>query len=178
MDALGQSGAVLSGIHTGAAIAVEIAVSRPDLVHRLVLYGVPDYVDEEGRSARRVSILPRKISPNGDHLMDIWNRYQNRTPPLDPVIATQRLIEELQAGVGSPATNNAMTNYDLRSRLPRITVPTLILAGTKDRFYLESVGVAVRIPHCRRQVLEGATNLVITERPAAFADAILSFGRG
>lgn len=177
MDRLGQTSAVLSGVHTGAAIAIEIAVSRPDLVRRLVLFGVPDYVDEEGRAARRVSLVPRVISPTGDHLTDIWNRYLNRSPDLDPVHIQQRLIEEVQSSTGSAATNRALTNYDLRNRLPLLTAPTLILAGTKDRFYMESVGVAVRIPYCRRQVMEGASAMVCLEQPGAFADALLSFSR-
>ena len=34
------------GYHTGAMVAIELAVARPDLVHKLLLTGVPYYTGD------------------------------------------------------------------------------------------------------------------------------------
>ena len=59
--------------------------------------------------------------------------------------------------------------------LDRITAPTLILAGTRGSFPVESVrAMAERIPDCRLEFLDAAHHLH-EEQPTAFAAAVTGF---
>ena len=68
----------------------------------------------------------------------------------------------------------AMPGFDQRAGLPRIAVPTLVLAGSRDQ-NAPPAGMermAARIPGARYVLVEGAGHLVHLEQPAQF-NAIL-----
>ena len=71
----------------------------------------------------------------------------------------------------------ALPGFDLRDALPRIAVPALVLAGTRDRNAPAPAmeRMAARIPGARFVPLEGAGHLAHLERPAAFNAAVRGF---
>ena len=73
----------------------------------------------------------------------------------------------------------AMPGFDRRDALPRIAVPTLVLAGTKDPNAPAAAmqRMAERIPGARYVALEGVGHLAHLERPRAFHDALDAFFR-
>jgi 3-oxoadipate enol-lactonase len=71
----------------------------------------------------------------------------------------------------------ALMGFDLREALPRISVPTLVLAGAKDTNAPAGMmaRMAERIPGAAYVCLEGAGHLAPLERPAAFNAALERF---
>lgn len=71
----------------------------------------------------------------------------------------------------------ALPGFDLRDALPRLAVPALVLAGTRDRNAPAAAmeRMAARIPGARFVALEGAGHLAHLERPAAFNAAVRGF---
>ena len=71
----------------------------------------------------------------------------------------------------------ALPGFDLRDALPRIGVPTLVLAGSLDR-NAPPAGMrrmAGRIPGAEYIELSGAGHLAHLEQPAAFNAAVRTF---
>jgi 3-oxoadipate enol-lactonase len=73
----------------------------------------------------------------------------------------------------------AIAAFDGRDALPRITVPTLLLAAEHDRTAPHEVmqRMADRIPGSRYQCLAAAGHIANVEQPQAFNEAVLSFLR-
>ncbi len=67
---------------------------------------------------------------------------------------------------------------DISAEVPKIDVPTLILAGEKDR--VDSVEqhrreILARIPNARLEIVKGSGHLVPIDEPAQLASAIAQF---
>ena len=71
------------------------------------------------------------------------------------------------------------SELDIRSQLPKITQPTLIIHGEQDKIVpLERAKeLAAAIPNAELLVLEGAGHVPTLTRPGQVADAIASFLR-
>ena len=75
------------------------------------------------------------------------------------------------------ASLQCLTTFDRRALLGTIAVPTLVLAGSRDRA-APAAGMermAGRIPGARFVCLEGAGHLLPMERPASFNDVVGTF---
>jgi 3-oxoadipate enol-lactonase len=75
------------------------------------------------------------------------------------------------------AAMHCVVTFDARSILPRIAVPTLLIAGEKDTNSPPAMmeRMAGKISGARFQVIEGAGHLANLERPAAFNAILASF---
>ena len=71
----------------------------------------------------------------------------------------------------------AMPGFDMRAALPRIAVPTLLLAGSEDRNAPAPAmaRMAEKIPGARYVLLEGVGHLAHLEQPARFNAALDAF---
>ncbi len=101
----------------------------------------------------------------------------------DPDPDGMALARECLAGTPDSTyrdTVMALPGFDLRDALPRIAVPVLVLAGTRDSNAPASAmeRMASRIPGARYAALDGAGHLAHLERPAAFNAALLGFLSG
>ena len=70
-----------------------------------------------------------------------------------------------------------LTTFDQRARLPGITVPTLLVAGSDDRTAPAATmaRMAQKIPGAEFVVLEGCGHLGPMDQPEAFNATLLSF---
>jgi pimeloyl-ACP methyl ester carboxylesterase len=133
LDAIGLVRTSIVGHHTGGVIAVEVAATRPERVDRLVLSGTT-CVDEEGRriAAEWPSIDLVEFSPDGRHLMDLWQKRMSYYPPDRPdllhrlVLDCLRVIDRVEDG------HVAVDTYRMEDRLPNIEAPTLLMCGVED----------------------------------------------
>jgi 3-oxoadipate enol-lactonase len=101
----------------------------------------------------------------------------------DPDPDGMALARECLAGTPDSTyrdTVMALPGFDLREALPRLAVPVLVLAGTRDPNAPASAmeRMASRIPGARYAALDGAGHLAHLERPAAFNAALLEFLSG
>jgi pimeloyl-ACP methyl ester carboxylesterase len=71
---------------------------------------------------------------------------------------------------GYAACCDALATYDARALLPRVTTPTLVIAGELDQVTPPRLAeqIAALVPGARLQVIDGAAHLVNVEQPEAF----------
>ncbi|MGE0798736.1 MAG: alpha/beta fold hydrolase [Lautropia sp.] len=194
LDALGIETCDLYGLHTGASIAIEIALSAPATVRRLILEGVslfdPAQAEQLVASGHAPALTP---SPEATHLLVAWHMvrdghlfwpWQQRgsgnlrlrgLPSAEELHA--ELVEVLKALDTYHLSYEAALRYRKRDRLSQLHVPTLVCAGPRDQLvgYLDEV--AALIPGAVSAVVGGFQDHDVLD---ATADRYLAFfdGRG
>lgn len=175
LSALGISACNLFGHHTGASIAAQIAVDRPDLVRALALSG-PPYLSAEER-ARFLATAVYRISPSRDgaHLNAIWARIFAKEPGVPLDLGEREALLTLQAGPRYAPAYEAVFSHDFAGLLPRIACPTLVMAGEHDslRAYVEPAQRA--LPNGQMRILPGAGTYVCERQTEAVAALLREF---
>jgi pimeloyl-ACP methyl ester carboxylesterase len=162
----------VEGISTGGSIAQQFAIDHPHLVRRLVLTATACRLSPYGREVqRRFAALTR----------DGQTRRANAT--LGPALAASAAGARGYAALmwlfgGSQRVDDpsdmlvtvaAEDVFDASAELHRITAPTLLVAGGRDRFYSPELfaETADRIPDCRLRLYPDKGHAgVLTHRPA------------
>ena len=163
MDAVKLERVRLIGHSMGGAIAIQCAAQRPDAITHLAL------------------AAPAAIPPGHptvwSYAPQLVETLAATTPSFLPILA----YDALRAG---PWTLLRMTRdlltHDVRAELRRITAPTLLIWGRRDSLVPLSLGQMMRqeLPHAELLILDGASHIVMYDRPAAFNRAILAFFAG
>ncbi|MEV5826826.1 alpha/beta fold hydrolase [Spirillospora sp. NPDC052242] len=138
----------LWGTHTGAVIALELAVRRPDLVRRAVLEAPPLLPPDLTSDILEHYLPPLRADRFGSHLVRAWGMrrdmflfwpwYRDRTAASRPLrVPRPRELHDwtvglLQSGPTYQLSYAAAFRYPTRERLPKLTVPALICAGPDD----------------------------------------------
>jgi pimeloyl-ACP methyl ester carboxylesterase len=149
------------GHSLGGAVAVELALARPDLVDGLVLVAtgarlpVPDHAlerataDFPGECARVV-----RASLVGDD-----ERRVERSVEAMMLVGPETLAGDYRACRG----------YDARDRLPGLRVPTLVISAAEDPLTPAWMGeeLARAMPAALMAVVAGASHLLMIEAPRA-----------
>jgi 3-oxoadipate enol-lactonase len=164
-----DEGVHVVGLSMGAMVAQHLALRHPQLIASLViacasavaagpvLRDRADAVDRLGMAGVLDDYLTRWFSPDalsaGDH------------PGLD--YARRRLLADDSAVVA--AYWRAMAQHDVMARLPRITAPTTVVAGSADKSApVDKLrDIQSRIPGARLRVVDGPHMLQL-ESPEAF----------
>jgi len=147
-DALGLDRFDLWGTHTGAVVALELAVRHPERVGRAVLEA-PVLLPPDFTADILENYLP-PLRPDrwGLHLLHAWNmrrdmflfwpwyrqeRAAGRALGVpEPAVLHDWTIGLLKSGATYDRSYRAAFEYDTRARLPRLTRPALICAGPAD----------------------------------------------
>jgi pimeloyl-ACP methyl ester carboxylesterase len=169
LDVLGIARTHVVGDHTGAAIGVETAIIAPDRVDRLVLSGLPFYLNEDERVARRQQIMARDLdsrAADGSHCSRIWQYLLNTRIPgggktvlgADDIdLLAEISLDALNAGVAWKQMEIAMVDYDPRPRLPLVRSPTLAIGVTGEGTSIYTKRpreVAALLPQCVVRAME------------------------
>lgn len=118
----------VSGYHTGAYIATELAAARPDLVRRVVLIGVPFWQGEELEKQRIELMKPKPVDETGKVLEDKWRFAVTGRNPLIPLERAYDLfIESLQSGSDVGWAYNAVLGFAAAEKFAALTQPVLLL---------------------------------------------------
>jgi len=152
LDSLGLAGPVdLYGAHTGARIAVEIALTRPARVRRLVLDGFGLYTPDELDEILRVyapAIVPDAIGGQvnwawhfvrDQHLFFPWfkrdaaHRYVRDMP--DPATLHALFLEVAKAVTTYHLSYRAAFRYSMAEAVPRLSHPTLLAFARTDMVF-------------------------------------------
>lgn len=147
LDALGFDRTHVFGIHSGAAIAAEIAAGSPQRVDRLMLYGLLAIEDSEREAALSTRMDDSsKFTPasDGSYLMRMWawahhqvarQAWTNGAPPqmkLSPEASQyieRCLLDLAQARDAMDIMHRAVFNYAWKARLPLIEAKALLIEG-------------------------------------------------
>lgn len=176
MDSLGLSQVHIFGDHTGAAIAVETAIAAPTRVNRVILSGLPFWLNEAERVARHQQVVARDLisrTEDGSHLANIW-RYllKSRIPgggsgglsAGDIELLSEVTLDALRAGTAWKHMEILMAIYDPAPRLPLIQAPTLALGITGEGASIYTKRpreVAALLPRGIAHVMDGIDGRVI-----------------
>lgn len=176
LDALGIATASLVGHHTGAVVALEVAARAPDRVSSLVLSAMP-FVDAARRRivGARPPIDLVEPAADGTHLATLWQRrrpfYKNGEEQFLACYVADALgvIDRVEEG------HAAVNRYRMEDRLPTIRARCLLLCGAEDSYSMPDQPRLGRAMGCRIEVIAGGGVPLPEQRPAAFAEQVLSF---
>jgi len=180
LDALGEP-AIVCGLSMGAALSAHVADSSPERVRGLVMVSPVGFSGVRGLTAVRVAtaspitpLLPRIADRKVIELL--LNLVNGKLRPITP-----RDVDEYWAPTQFPEFTLAMRHllhkFTWRAPFPKLTVPTLLMSGTRDRFVsrdaLESC--CKTLPGMRHIEVENAGHVVYDEAPAIVNKALLDF---
>jgi 3-oxoadipate enol-lactonase len=166
-----------AGVSLGGAIGLQLAVSVPDRVERLIVMAsaarFPDPASWKERADRVRAEGTEFLVPSR---VGAW---------VTPAFAdsrpdeTERLLAMLRRTPpeGYAACCETITDFDVRDQLSGITAPTLVIAGADDPATNPDVvrGIADGIPGARFVVVPQASHLVSAEQPEAVTTEIRQF---
>ncbi len=116
------------GFHTGVYIAAELALSRPDLVRRVVMSGIA-YRSPEQR-AELLANLPQDVPlpEDGSKILNRWYLIViKRAEGVSLERAAKIFLEDIHSLDKFWFAYNAVWSYPLEERFPRLKQPTLVL---------------------------------------------------
>ena len=192
MTELGIDSARIVGNSMGGFIGAELAIQHPARVERLVLVAAAGLSIESIRTERKKGLRHRAenivffgLGHIAAHSHQVALRARLRHALLLIVAAhPSKLPGPLAAqqvlGSGKPGFSDAleaMCRYPLRDRLQKITCPTLIIWGDKDRLVpLKDAAIFQKlIPDSRKIVYEDTGHVSMMERPARFNEDVRAF---
>ncbi|QNK72879.1 alpha/beta fold hydrolase [Variovorax sp. PAMC28562] len=177
LDALGLQQVALVGHHTGAAVALEMAASRPERVSALVLSACP-FVDAPRRAAHHGKRIIDEVErmPGGEHLTELWQRRMPFYPPCDHALLERFIADALKAGDLAVEGHRVVNRYAMETRTPLVTSPTLVLAPTEDpHAFPAAPRVAQAIAGSRLLNIEHGMVPLPDQMPGVFSEAVMEF---
>jgi pimeloyl-ACP methyl ester carboxylesterase len=163
------------GYHTGAQIACDLAVARPDRINRMILDGLPLFSD--ALKKRLLAEYAPVVLPDDDgaHLLWVWHFYRNQfryfphfmeqpenrlNNPMPPAASLHAgVVDVLKALSTYRIAYQAAFSQDVHGLLPKITAPVLLIAAERDPLNVYADEAASLLPHAITQRLartEGA----------------------
>jgi pimeloyl-ACP methyl ester carboxylesterase len=138
------------GAHTGALVAIEMAIADPDRIRTVVFDGVPLLTPSENEQVLSEYFISLEPDPYGLHLLDAWHTrrdgffywpwYRRTREGLRSLeLPSAEVLHDfvmgmLRSGVSYHKSYAAAFRYPTRERLPLLTQPTLSCAGPADVF--------------------------------------------
>lgn len=184
----GATPAAVVGHSLGGAVALRLALRRPESVSALVLAAAAG-ISSTARSARYALTVTgilkpgRKIAPHRRRVARsallkrlVFGRWGASDPPALPPEVVEALLAGPARHTDTVSAATALVRDDVRPDLERIRCPVLMLWGARDN----QLPVDDAFDYARRlraplRVIADCGHLLIVERPAACADAITGF---
>jgi len=184
----GARAAAVVGHSLGGAIALRLAIRRPEAVRALVLAGAAG-ISSATRSARYALTITgllkpgRKIAPHRARIARsallrhiVFGRWGAADPPALPPQVVDAFLAGPARHTDTVSAAKALVRDDVRYDLDRVACPSLVLWGARDN----QLPIGDAFEYARRlraplRVIADCGHLLIGERPAACADAIVGF---
>jgi 3-oxoadipate enol-lactonase len=174
IESLGGEPVVLVGHSMGGFVAQEAYVRHPKLVKALALcFTSAAFV---GGSEFGRQFIAARLEP-----LDAGKSMAEIAAAMLPAMgSSSKHAERIMAGVPPETYRKAvhlLTTFDRRKELPRIAVPTLLIAGGKDQVAPAPImeKMAQKIPGAQYALLEHCGHLGPMDCAGAFNQALLSF---
>lgn len=172
------------GFSGGSAIAQELAIRYPELVGSIVLNSTwartePSFTSMLASWRRLAENATSEREMLEDFLIWIYTAEAHASGMVAEIIDDTLAFPYPQSGEAFVAQLDAFEQHDTYARLPQITAPTLVLAGSADIATPPRLGriVADRIPGALFEVIDGAAHQPFQEIPAYFNDRVDAFWR-
>lgn len=165
-DALGADRFAYAGVSLGGAVGTWLAIHHPERVAALaIVCSSADFGDPEGWRERAALVRAKGTGPVADTAATRWF-----TPEFAGDPAVGALLDDLRAADPEAYATlcDALAAYDVRADLPRITAPTLVVAGRGDPAtpVADARVLADGIPGASLTEVAHAAHLAGVERPA------------
>jgi pimeloyl-ACP methyl ester carboxylesterase len=164
------------GLSFGSAVALQLAISYPQAVRRLVVAApaIAGALSDAGAARREIQLtMLYRIAGPGPHMTKLWMtsppdifRGTESHPPLRERLG--RIIDghrwaELKCGAMRSLVSHVHTDADLG----RVTAATLVITGDQDMpaFLANASRLAAVVPRCDRLSVPEAGHLCLIERP-------------
>jgi 3-oxoadipate enol-lactonase len=176
IDELGVGPVVWVGLSMGGMIGQELALRHPRKVQALVLANTTSAYPKEAQAGwtQRIAGIERGgLEAIVDGALQRWF-HEGFHAEHPEVVAHWRARVLGCDAAGYIACCQAIAGIDTTARLPRITVPTLVIAGALDQGTPPEMArtIAQAIPGAQLVVLPGASHLSVLEQPLAFRAAL------
>jgi 3-oxoadipate enol-lactonase len=179
--------AVLIGASLGGRVALELAVSRPDLVAGLVLAGAVLPGHDWSSAFRAFAAAENDAFEKGDIEAAVevnlrtWvdgrrPREEVNQEVRELVGVMQRQAFEVQLAAGDEAEEDLLEPR-LDSRLGEIQQPSLVLVGEEDLSDIHEIAMRLRseLPNAHHSVIARTAHVAPLERPLEFNELALGF---
>ncbi len=180
LDALRIEQAAVVGHHTGAYIATEIAVARPERVSAIVLSAMALFSEDErlAHSSRRAVVDEVDRALDGSHLQELW-RLRAPFYPSDHELLERFIVDCLKAGDLAAEAHRIVARYPSAERVPLIACPVLLIGATDDPHSFGSLSrLRSALPDARVVELDGGMVPLPDQMPEEFAAAVEQFLAG
>jgi 3-oxoadipate enol-lactonase len=171
-------------------VALELAVTRPELVERLVLIApsLPGWdwspQTRNGWAEEEAAYERGDWSAAAEASLRLWLDGPSRSPDaVEPTVRTavrEMILRsyEIQTNADAGAREDAVVDPPVSEQLEKISCPTLVIVGNDDIADMHAIGrhVATVVPGARLMHVPGA-HLPSLERPDEINARILAFIR-
>ena len=176
LDAAGVTRAAVCGISLGGMVAMTLALRMPERLSALIVACSSAAMDPAAWEAREAAVRAGGTAAIADMAMGRFfsDPFRAARPA---VVETTRAALLAQSTAGYAGCCAAIRDMRLLEDLPVITVPTLVIGGTKDvstPFQSHGAAIAAAIPGAVSTLLPTA-HLPSLEDPQAMAAAIRRF---
>ena len=180
--------AAVMGHSLGGAIALRLAIRRPDVVSALVLAGAAGISSGTRRAryglamtallkpGKRIAPYRRRVARSAVLKTLVFGRWGAADPPALPANVAESFLSGPARHTDTASAARALVEDDPRTDLDQIRCPVLLLWGARDNQL--SIGDAFEYARRLRapvRTIADCGHLLIGERPEACADAIESF---
>ena len=173
------------GYSMGGRVALQLAVRRPERIERLVLESTTAGLRSEEEREKRVNAdeqlaLQLEKGPM-DHFLNSWYRQPVFASIADRSELFGRLVARRKFGNGHELARSLRQMGTgqmppLWDELPRLSVPSLCLAGELDpKFVALAHEIAASMPNCRAHIIPGAGHIIHLEQPDRYLQTIREF---
>jgi pimeloyl-ACP methyl ester carboxylesterase len=169
------------GFSTGGEIAQYLAADHGQLVGRLVLSDTGCRLGEDAKALLRTARDKAARGRAADAQADVAAHMDfGRLGRALVRLLGRRMMREPADPSDYIATLDADLAHDATGVLPKISAPTLVVAGTHDFFYPEPIlrETAERIPGATLRLYEGVGHAVSKTHKRRFEDDVLAFLNG
>lgn len=123
-----QSKIDVCGYHTGAMVAIELAVSRPDLVNKVLLMGVPYYTGAARAKQYEANVVEEPLNEDFDSLSGWWKfTVTDRQDGVTLERGYDNFVDVLKPKYRHHWPYKAVFSYLAEERAALVTQPVLIL---------------------------------------------------
>jgi 3-oxoadipate enol-lactonase len=181
-ELIGDQRSVLVGHSMGGLLAQEAYARYPEKIAALALtFTSAAFVGSSDFAAKFVA---ERLDPldagatMGELAARVMPQMSGRKAVQGSVDRAKRIMATLSPETYRKAVR-MLTSFDRRADLPKIAVPTLLIAGTDDRTAPPSImeRMAAKIPNAEYVLLDGCGHLGPMDQPAEFNAALEGFLR-